>query len=118
MALFTELVGWANYVSGRLSIAEIEEAEAEAQYDFVAAEALLDNLNVSAHDSVTAAKARRDTDPEVVRKGRACREARAFRKQLATLAGNLERMTALVSRDLTRRVNQEPVSRRKDRWNP
>jgi hypothetical protein len=115
MTLFTDYVGWNNYLDVVRVDAEIEEANAETAVKVEEATAMV-GAGWGPKDKVTLARAERDVDPEVIAVRRRYEEARARRKMLTVLCGNLERGAALLSRELTRRVSRAPVEGRHAGW--
>jgi hypothetical protein len=119
MVLFTELVSWQNYAASRLAVVRNEEEEVEAQVRYEASIATLEGMPTEYKSNTplaTIAKALRDTDDEVVKLEERLRGIQAKRRLLGTVVENLERNAALVSRELTRRVNIDPRDRRDSRW--
>lgn len=118
MKLFVRLTRWADYLSGQLALAEIDEQSIAAVLRVAEATSLIRNWGGGRDDRVAIAKAERDTDPAVTEWSDKLQVAHARRKLLGVMFTNMERDAALVSRELTRRVGREPTSRRADRWNP
>jgi hypothetical protein len=120
MQLFTRFVQWQTYAASQLSLAEIREADLLDALGVEEARATIAAWpdNPGRDDRVSIAKAHRDQDPVVVEHRESARLAKAKRKMLATYTDNLERKAALVSRELTRRVNVEDFRKRSDRWSP
>lgn len=119
MVLFTELVGWQNYAASRFSIVRTEEEEIEAEVRYESSLATIQGVPDEYKSNTpvaTIAKAMRDTDDEVVKLEERLRLVQAKRRLLGTVVENLERSAALVSRELTRRVNIDPRDRRESRW--
>lgn len=118
MLLFSRYVAWHNFVAVRRTFAEIDEADAETALKVAEASALVETWTGDKTDRVTVSKAERDLTPEVQEAQRDYNYKRAHRKMLSVLVENMERATALVSRELTRRVGRDPYQRRNDRWQP
>lgn len=111
MGLMTEFTRWASHLSVQLALAEVDERWAEAEMEKQRALALLDG---SAKD-VTRTKAAAYKSDAYLDAEQAYFERMAYRKLVAPLYANADRWAALLSRELTRRINAEPRSRRIDR---
>lgn len=116
MALFTLLTSWADYVTGQLACAQIDERSIQKSLDISEATALLGGWKGGSDARVAIAKAAVATDPEVLRLRDGLDEAHAYRKLIEVLSNNLERDAALVSREITRRSAAEPRRARANRW--
>ena len=113
MELFSVYVIWNNYLDVVHVDAEVAEAQAETYVKVYEATSM---TGWDPKDKVTYARAERDADPEMVRLRRRFEEAKAYRKMLGVLCGNMERGAALLSRELTRRVGRTPVEGRAVGW--
>ena len=111
VVMMTLLTRWAEHLGVQLAMAEVDERWAEAGMEKERAVALLDG---SAKD-VTQRKAKAYQSEEFLEAEEKYHEAMAYRKLVAVLFNNAERWSALLSRDLTRRVNREPRERRVNR---
>lgn len=118
MQLFSKYVSWQNYLAVRVTEAEIAEATAQTELTVQQATAMVKSWTGTKEDRVAVAKAERELHPEVRAQQDRYDTARAHRKMLSTLADNMERAAAVVSRELTRRVGREPVERRHRGWTP
>lgn len=119
MALFSALTRWTDYLAGHVALAEVEERSAEAILNKAQALVLLRDWGGSRDDRITVAKAQRDVDPEVEERQEGYDRRHAYRKMVQVLFTSTERDTALVSRELTRRVGRrEDHERRERRWTP
>ena len=116
MNLFARYSAWANYIAVLLAEAEIGEANAATEWRVSQAEALVASWGGTKEERVTVAKAERELDPEVRAQEERYNNSRAHRKMLSTLADNMDRASALVSRELTRRLGRDQVERRLNRW--
>ena len=116
MDLFTQLATWASYTAGQLSCAQIDERAAQRTLDYAEAQALLSGWKGGSDARVAVAKATVVSDPAVKELRFKVDVEHAFRKMIEVIAGNLERDTALVSREITRRSAAEPRRNRSDRW--
>lgn len=65
---------------------------------------------------VTRTKARAYESEDYLSAEETYHEAMAYRKLVGVLYNNAEKWSALLSRDLTRRVNRDPQERRADRY--
>lgn len=111
MNLFAEFSAWAGYAA--VKVAEAEAAEDDTESDLKVAEArFMINEVEGGDEKVTVARARRDSDPEVVRLRKELRKRRAVRKLLVTYFTNYERSAAVLSRELTRRTGLFPYEQR------
>lgn len=110
MAAYTN---WASYAGGQLSIAAVNEREAEGHLTMAQARAA---VAARTEKSVAAQKARAADDPEVQRAAGALTLAYAVRKTLEAVYADLEAKGRVVSRDLTRRVGAKDVEARTSRW--
>lgn len=120
MTLFGEFTAWSNYAAAKRSEAEIEERRLSDALGFAEAEATIlgwDNDTGKASDkSVTVTKARKLADADVQKAIAEQRVAYGHRKLLTTMTDNFERSTALISRELSRRIGNSDVTRRHQRW--
>ncbi|WP_188187581.1 hypothetical protein [Nonomuraea sp. SYSU D8015] len=114
MELFALLNAWVAYAGGQLSLAAIDEKDAEAELDVRRARVLISG---KAAKSVSAAKAAADEDPDVVEARQVVTNAYAVRKLTETVYEALERDVFLVSRELTRRTGRADREARNNRWN-
>lgn len=113
LGLMTEYTRWAAHLSVQLALAEVDERWAEAEMEKQRALALLGG---DAPKDVTRAKAKAYESEAYLEAEKAYYERLAYRKLVAPLYANADRWAALLSRELTRRVNAEPRSRRADRY--
>jgi hypothetical protein len=95
-------------------MAEVDERWAEAAMDKERALALL----AGTAKDVTRTKAMAYESEEYLRVEATYHEAMAYRKLVSVLYANAERWSALLSRELTRRVNRDPRERRSERGSP
>jgi len=118
MELFSQFIGWQNYVSVSLAEADVAENDAETAVKYAEATALVETWTGAKEDRVTVARAERELAPDVRKARDAYNKAYAHRKRVSVLVDNFERSAALISRELSRRIGREPVDRRQLRWNP
>lgn len=113
VVLMTDFTRWATHLSAQLALAEVDERWADAERERLRSLALLGG---TAKD-VTRTKAAAYESPEFVSADAVYHERMGYRKLVGVLYANADRWSALLSRELTRRVNSEPRSRRVDRMN-
>lgn len=117
MELYTEFVNWGSYAKSELVQAEIVEERAANQQKVSEATTLIEQWGEGAKgDTVTLAKARRDTDPAVVEATNEYLEARAVRKLTEAVFERCERGAQVISRELSRRISIAPSERRQSRY--
>lgn len=114
MAIYTELISWADYLGMQLAMAQIDEKHAESVQAVAEAKVLSKGWSGKATDRVAVAKAEMALDPAVQRAQQDYLDAYAYRKLVEVLFVNVERDAAAVSRELTRRTSVMPKHR--DRW--
>jgi len=113
--MMTVLSGWADYLEAELAAAEVHERGCNDILEVIEAEGLIRNWGESG--SVNVAKARaKVSSSEVVEARDQAQVAYARRKYLTTIFNRAERGAALLSRELTRRLGREQVTRRADRY--
>lgn len=115
MTLFSEYVSWQNYAATRLAECEVEEERASAAVRYEEAVAM---SMAPATAKVTVTKAHMATSKTMQAARDRALEAYATRKLTQVVYANCERVVALISRELTRRVGREGPERRQNRWNP
>lgn len=118
MNLFMGLTAWCDYISVQVSCAQIDERAAQRVLDYAESTAMIAGWGGTSAERVAVAKARMTTDPSVVALREDLDTKHAYRKLVETLALNIERDAALVSRELTRRtagISSTPT-RRSTRW--
>lgn len=116
MELFVELTAWTDHLSSQLAIAIVDEREAERAVSLAESKAMLDYWKGGSGDRVTVVKAQIATDPKVLDLIKEQDEKYAYRKILETLYQNVERDSAVVSRELTRRTSDGGFTARKRRF--
>lgn len=115
MRLFSRVTRWSEYLSAQVAAAEVDERYADAVVDKIKA---LKSLENRGEKTVNAAKAHAYTDDQYLDALDEQQRAYAFRKLITAVYDNSERNAALLSRELTRRVNRDTRERRVDRWQP
>lgn len=103
MILYSLLTAWADFVSTQVSCAQVDERAAEKKLSH--SENLLMIASGDKGDRVTYARAQVAADPTIIAMKQEVEEFHAYRKLVETLALNIERDAALVSRELTRRTS-------------
>ena len=117
MELYREFISWGSYAKSELVLAEITEERAANQQKFKEATILISQWGEgSKGDTVTLAKARRDTDPSVVEALEEYAHARAVRKLTESVFERCERSAQVLSRELSRRISMAPQERRQGRY--
>lgn len=115
MTLFSEYVSWQNYAATRLAECEVEEERAQAAVRYEEAIAM---SMAPATAKVTVTRANMATSKTMQTARERALEAYASRKLTQVVYANCERVVALISRELTRRVGREGPERRMNRWQP
>lgn len=118
MNLFVRHTRWRGYLTGQLALAEVDERYAEDLLAKLEAESLIKNWGGTREDRVTLAKAHRANDPDVQEATDKLHLAYARRKLIGALVESSQKNVEVISRELTRRVGQEPTERRERRWTP
>lgn len=98
-------------------MAFVDERIAETVYERAKAFAVVREWGGGKEDRVVLAKARLEQDGDVSATRREHLEAYSYRKIVEAVHEAHVRDAAVVSRELTRRVDREAPSRRNDRWN-
>jgi hypothetical protein len=111
VVMMTDFTRWAEHLGVQLAMAEVDERWAERGMEQAKALALLGG---TAKD-VTRTKAKAYESDEYLEAEQAYHERMAYRKLVGVLYSNAERWSALLSRELTRRVNRDPRERRAER---
>lgn len=120
MELFVRLNHWANHLAGQLASTEVDERAAEHALEFAEASALVLTWGNRQHkdDTITLAKAQRDSDPAVIEARDALQVIYARRKMLTVMFNSADKDGSVVSRELTRRVGRNDRESRESRWRP
>lgn len=117
MELYREFISWGSYAKSELVLAEITEERTANQQKFMEATTLISQWGEgSKGDTVTLAKARRDTDPTVVQALEEYAQARAVRKLTEAVFERCERSAQVLSRELSRRISMAPQERRQGKY--
>jgi hypothetical protein len=113
MSLYSEAVAWVNYAKSELVQAEIIEENSLALLKQTESMTLLSQWEAADQgETVTMAKARRDADPKVIECQSRHSEARAYRKLVDTVFDRGDRISTVLSRELSRRISLTPTDRR------
>lgn len=104
---------WADYSGGQLAVADVDERFADAYIDKLKAMGLVETYDAEPKKGgVTRARAAKTLDPVYDEAVQEKLNAYARRKLLAARHEAFERDAAVVSRELTRRVERDPSVRR------
>jgi hypothetical protein len=113
MTLFNHSTKWCEWIGTQLAAAEVDEKYDEYVLDKFRA---LNAIANKTEKTVTAAKARQYEDPDFLAAQEKYHTSYAFRKLNQALYANEERKSALISRELTRRVGRNDRDGRANRW--
>lgn len=106
--LFTKLTAWTDYIASQKVMAELEERAALKKKDFTENTMLIRRMGASVKgERITAVKAEISINPELVALENDYEEKYAYRKLVEMLLNNHERDLQLVSREITRRSNDQ-----------
>lgn len=106
--LFTRLTAWTDYIASQLVMAQLEERAAQKKLEFTENTMLVRRMGAQVKgERITAVKAEISVDPEVVALDNDFEEKYAYRKLVEMLLNNHERDLSLVSREITRRSNDQ-----------
>lgn len=106
------LTRWADYSGGQLALAEVDETYAEALLDKLKAMGMVR----AGDEKVTKARAEMQLEDDYQAAVQSKLEAYARRKLLQARHGAFERDAAVVSRELSRRIERDPSARRTARY--
>lgn len=110
---FTALTAWADYIASQLAMAQIEERGAQRALDLEENRQLVTKMGVAARgERITLVKAQISVDDKIVTLSQDYEEKYAYRKLLEMLLNNHERDLSLVSREITRRANDQRAIRK------
>lgn len=108
MVMFTRMTKWSEFLGTQLAVAEVDESYAEAILDKT--KTLL-GIDLRTNHGKEAAKSEEYWDLVD-----AYNEAKAYRKLIKVKFDNAERNSAMLSRELTRRVNRDSREGRVERY--
>jgi hypothetical protein len=111
--LFTHLTSWADYIASELAAAQINERSAHREMELTENRLLVERMGSAVKgERITLVKAQISLDPNLVELSGNYEEAYAYRKLVEMLLSNHERDLALVSREITRRANDQRANRK------
>lgn len=113
MDLFVQFTAWNDYLSGAMSIAAVNEREAESSVKALESQTFLNEWKGGSAERTTLVKHKVAASPEVVELNYDKDTKYAFRKLLETRATDVERNSQVVSRELTRRTSTGGFNARK-----
>lgn len=110
---FTALTAWADYIASQLAVANLEERAAQRALDLEENKMLITRMGSAAKgERVTLVKAQIAADDKIVSLSQEYEDKYAYRKLLEMLLNNHERDLTLVSREITRRTNDQRANRK------
>lgn len=112
MVLYSKFTAYADFIGVQVAVAHVDERQREKRISSLES-SMMARPDGKPEGRVTFAKAAVAADPAVIAQKVALETAYAYRKLIESLAANVERDTALVSRELTRRTS---TSTRSARW--
>jgi hypothetical protein len=105
--LMTRLTSWTDYINSQLTMAQLEERAALKKKDYTENTLLIKRMGSQVKgERVTTVKAEIAVSPDVVLLDNDYEEKYAYRKLVEMLLTNHERDLQLVSREITRRQNE------------
>jgi hypothetical protein len=111
--LFTRLTAWTDYISSQLAMAQLEERAALKKKDFAENTMIVTRMGAQIKgERITAVKAEISIHPDIVALDNDYEEKYAYRKLVEMLLNNHERDLQLVSREITRRTNDQRAYRK------
>lgn len=113
MVLYSKLTAYADFINVQVAAAQIDERDNEKRLSSMESTKLLVS-DGKTDNKVTFARAQVATDPHVIKLKDDLERSHAYRKIIEVMMVNVERDSALVSRELTRRTSH--LSRRSNRW--
>lgn len=110
---FTQLTAWADYIASQLAVAQIEERAAQRQLDVMENKLLVEKMAQPVRgERITLVKAQVSVDDRVLDLAQTLEEKYQYRKLVEMLLANHERDLQLVSREITRRTNDQRANRK------
>jgi hypothetical protein len=110
--LFTRLTSWTDYINSQLTMAQLEERNLLKKKEYLENTLLVKRMGAQAKgERVTLIKAQISIDQDVVDLDIEYEEKYAYRKLVEMLLTNHERDLSLVSREITRRSNDQKFNR-------
>jgi hypothetical protein len=111
--LFTRLTAWTDYIASQLTMAQLEERAALKKKDYLENTMLVKRMGAQVEgERVTAVKAEISVNQDVIDLDTDYEEKYAYRKLVEMLLTNHERDLQLVSREITRRSNDQRAFRK------
>ena len=105
--LMTRLTSWTDYINSQLTMAQLEERAALKKKDYTENTLLIKRMGSQVKgERVTTVKAEIAVSPDMVLLDNDYEEKYAYRKLVEMLLTNHERDLQLVSREITRRQNE------------
>jgi hypothetical protein len=103
---FTVLTAWANYAASTLTMAQLEERNAQRKLDLLENKLLVQKMGTAIKgERITLVKAQISIDQDIQDLSLEFEEKYAYRKLVEMMLATYERDLSLVSRELTRRSN-------------
>lgn len=112
--LFSRLTAWMNYAGQQLAAAQVDEAIMEKKRELAYAK-LMATMEKAKNERVAVLKAQANNDPYLEQLDSMLTKAFAYRKMLEAVYNNYDREITLISREITRRTNDQRALR-KDRF--
>jgi hypothetical protein len=110
---FSQLTAWADYIASQLAVAQIEERSATRRLDVMENRLLVEKMAIAGRgDRITLVKAQVSVDDRVLDLAQNLEEKYQYRKLVEMLLSNHERDLTLVSREITRRTNDQRALRK------
>lgn len=111
--LFTKLTAWTDYIASQMTMAVLEERSALKKKEYAENLMLVRRMGAQVKgERVTTVKAEVSVNPEIVALDNDYEEKYAYRKLVEMLFNNHERDLQLVSREITRRTNDQRANRK------
>ena len=110
--LFTKLTSWTDYINSQLTFAQLEERNLLKRKERLENTLLVRRMGAQVKgERVTLIKAQISIDQDIVDLDTEYEEKYTYRKLVEMLLTNHERDLALVSREITRRSNEQKFNR-------
>jgi hypothetical protein len=111
--VFTALTAWADYLASQKVMAELEERNAKRILDLEDNKMLISRMGAAVKgERITLVKAQIAADEKILALTQDYEEKYAYRKLVEMLLINHERDIALISREITRRSNDQRANRK------
>ena len=111
--LFTKLTAWTDYIASQLALAQLDERSALRKKDALENKLLVARMGSQVKgERITAIKAEVSVHKDVLALDETYEEKYAYRKLVEMLLTNHERDLQLVSREITRRSNDQRSTRK------